>query len=70
MSLKAVHLVFVTALSALTLGCGIWLLRDYFTAPDPERIKLALGCISCAATVAVVIYGRYFLKKLKNVSYL
>jgi hypothetical protein len=69
MSLKAVHLVFVTALTALTLGCGAWFLRLY-RAPDGSRADLLFSCVSFAASVAVVVYGRYFLKKLKRISYL
>jgi hypothetical protein len=69
MSLKAVHLVFVTALSALTFGCAVWFLKDY-RAPGGSQLDLLLGCISLAAGVAVLVYGRYFLKKLKNISYL
>ena len=69
MSLKAVHLVFVTVLTALTLGCAIWFLTDY-RSPDGTQLDLILGCVSVAAFVAVPIYGWYFLKKLKNVSFL
>jgi hypothetical protein len=69
MSLKAVHLVFVTALSALTFGCGIWLLKDYAAAPD-NKTQLVPGCLALAAGVVVIIYGKYFLKKMRGVSYL
>ena len=69
MSLKAVHLFFVTALSALTLGCGIWFLKMYFEAKD-NRGDLVLGVLSIVAFGAVLVYGKYFLKKLKKVSYL
>ena len=33
MSLKAFHLIFITASSALAFGCGVWGLKDYFS-PD------------------------------------
>ena len=69
MSLKAVHLVFVTALTALTLGCAIWFLT-LSRAPEGNSTDLLLSCVSFAASVAVVVYGRYFLKKLKRISYL
>jgi len=61
MSLKAIHLVFVTAMSSLAFGCGIW----RFTADD-----LIFGSLASAVGVTVVIYGIYFLKKLKNISFL
>jgi len=69
MSLKAVHLVFVTALTALALGCGIWFLKLYQT-PSGNRTDLVLSCVSFAASAVVVVYGRHFLKKLKEISYL
>ena len=69
MSLKAVHLFFVTALSALTLGCGIWFLKGYSEARD-NKGDLILGVVSIVAFGAVIVYGKYFLKKLKKVSYL
>ncbi|HTJ00993.1 MAG TPA: hypothetical protein VL527_19070 [Dongiaceae bacterium] len=69
MSLKAFHLVFVTALSGLTFGCAGWLLWSFATAPE-NKLNLTLGCLSLLAGVGVLIYGRYFLRKLKNVSYL
>ena len=69
MSLKAVHLIFVTVLSSLCFGCGIWKLRLY--AQDREATaNLVFGAVALLVGVAVVIYGRYFLKKLKKFSYL
>jgi hypothetical protein len=61
MSLKAVHLVFVTVLTALAFGCAGWA----FSAG-----KVAYGAGGIVAGVLVIIYGIYFLKKLKKVSYL
>jgi heme/copper-type cytochrome/quinol oxidase subunit 2 len=69
MSLKAVHLVFVTVLTALTLGCGIWFLKAYAAATE-EKSNLVIGILFLVACVGVIVYGRYFLKKLKKVSYL
>ena len=66
MSLKAFHLVFITAASALAFGCGAWGLVNYCSAggrwPD-----LAFGLGSLAAGVGLVFYERYFLRKLKQV---
>lgn len=69
MSLKAVHLFFVTVLSALTLGCGVWFLKTYLSATD-NKTNLVLAILSLAACPVVIAYGRYFLKKLKKESYL
>jgi hypothetical protein len=69
MSLKAFHIFFVTASSALAFGCGVWGLKNY-SAPDGRLLDLLFGLGCLAAGGGLVVYGRYFLKKLKNVSYL
>jgi hypothetical protein len=68
MSLKAFHVVFISASGALALGCGIWELKNYFS--EGRALDLVFGLASLAAVVGLVLYERYFLKKLKNVSYL
>ena len=69
MSLKAVHLVFVAALSGLAFGLGLWKVQDY-RAPSGGAGDLWLALGAFAGGVVVIAYGRYFLKKLKSVSYL
>jgi hypothetical protein len=69
MSLKAFHVIFITAASALALGFGVWMLRDY-RGPDGTSGDLLLGIGSLIAGVGLLVYERYFLKKLKNESYL
>jgi hypothetical protein len=61
MSLKGFHLVFVTLLTALAFSCAAWA----FAAGRP-----GVGVTGVAAGVVVVVYGMYFLRKLKNVSFL
>ena len=61
MSLKAFHLIFVTLLTALSFGCAAWA----FAAG-----RLVYGGAAIATGIAVIIYGVYFLKKLKRISYL
>jgi len=69
MSLKAFHLIFITAACGLAFGCGIWALRDYWSAEGGlAQLLAAIG--SFAAGAGLIVYERYFLKKLKNVSYL
>jgi hypothetical protein len=68
MSLKAIHLIFVTLLTVLTLGCGVWKLRSYFSEASASG-DLWWAVISFLAAIAVVCYGRYFLKKLKAISF-
>lgn len=69
MSLKAFHLIFITAASALAFGFGVWELRDYFS-PDGRFGNLAMGALSVLGGIALIVYERYFLKKLKKVGYL
>jgi hypothetical protein len=69
MSLKTFHLVFVTASSALAFGFGIWELKDYWSAGG-RLMDLGMGVASLLVGVCLVLYERYFLKKLRKVSYL
>ena len=61
MSLKAFHLIFVTLLTALSFGCAAWAFTAGWTL---------LGALAVATGILVIIYGVYFLKKLKKISYL
>ncbi len=69
MSLKAFHLVFVTAAIALAFGCGIWGLKDYWSA-DGRPMHLVFGIGSFVTAGMLILYERYFLKKLKKEKYL
>ncbi len=61
MSLKAFHLVFVTLLTALAFGCAAWAFSSG---------SVIWGVAGIAAALLVIVYGVYFLKKLKKISYL
>ncbi len=69
MSLKAFHLLFITAATALAFGCGGWGLKDFFSESGGTW-DLIFGLGSLTGGVGLIVYGRYFLKKLKKVSYL
>ena len=69
MSLKTFHIVFITAASALAFGFGVWMLREY-RAPEGVMSDLAYGISSLVVGVALLVYEGFFVKKLKNVSYL
>ena len=69
MSLKAFHVVFITAASALAFGFGVWLLREY-RGETGAAGDLIGGVASLVAGVGLLVYERFFLKKLKNESYL
>lgn len=61
MSLKAFHLIFVTLLTSLSFGCAAWAFKSGSTF---------WGVLGVITGILVIVYGYYFLKKLKNVSYL
>jgi hypothetical protein len=69
MSLKAIHIVFIMASTLLAIGFGAWSLNNYFQDLG-TRADLWMGLGSVGMALALVCYGVYFLKKLKNVSYL
>lgn len=61
MSLKAFHLIFVSLLTALSFGFAAWAFLSG---------KIIFGAAGIAVGILVIIYGIYFLKKLKKISYL
>ena len=69
MSLKAFHVIFISAAIMLAFGFGVWLLRAY-RAPEGVTGELVGGVASLACGVGLVVYERYFLKKLKKESFL
>ena len=69
MSLKAIHLVFITASTVLCFGFAAWAVRDYLSGSG-SRLELGYAGGSLVVGVALIIYGNYFLKKLKHTSYL
>ena len=69
MSLKSFHLVFITAASALAFGCGVWEV-GVIRSGDGGTFDLAFAVGWFATGVGLLVYERFFLKKLKNVSYL
>ena len=68
MSLKAFHILFVVVSTMLAVGFGIWAIGHYRIHHD--TMSLVAGLISLMAAVVLVWYGRWFLRKLKDVSYL
>lgn len=69
MSLKAVHLFFVTALSALSFGCGVLKLSAYRSEAGTGGDLVFSGAAFIIGAL-VILYGRYFLKKFKALAYL
>ena len=68
MSLKAVHIVFIIASTLLAFSLGGWLLYDYSSSKAKQ--DLVLGVLAVLGGFGLLWYGKYFLKKLKNIGYL
>jgi len=68
MSLKAFHIVFVTASILLSFGFGVWSLLDY--KDNGKSAELIGGIVSMLVGVALIFYAKAILRKLKNISYL
>jgi len=68
MSLKAFHIVFIVVCGLLCLGLGAWSFGEYRQTQSAEFVWGMI--VSVAALVALCIYGKWFLHKLRGVSYL
>jgi hypothetical protein len=68
MSLKAFHLIFISAASLLCLWFAVWMWKAYQAEAVRTDLYYAVG--AGVMGVALLVYEGYFLKKLKNVSYL
>ena len=68
MSLKAFHLVFITASVLLSFVIAAWSMVGY--ADVGRTMDLVFGISSAAIGLGLIVYGRYFLRKLKHISYL
>lgn len=69
MSLKAFHLIFITVTTLFSFFFGLWSLDQYRNA-DPSGMNLVFMFVSFAMSAGLPVYGYYFLKKLKDVSFL
>ena len=68
MSLKAFHVVFVTASVLMAFGVAVWEVLAFQQGGRWSDLALAAG--ASVAGAGLLVYGRYFLKKLKVISYL
>ncbi|KAA3598447.1 MAG: hypothetical protein DWQ06_12065 [Calditrichaeota bacterium] len=68
MSLKAFHIVFIVLSVLVSFGYTYWGVQQYLH--QGALIDLSLGILSGIIGVGLVIYGKKFLEKLKNFSYL
>jgi len=68
MSLKAVHIVFITCSILLAFFLGGWLWHDFGRTGD--RTEEIAAVISCLAGVLLIVYAKAILRKLRQISYL
>ncbi len=69
MSLKAFHLLFITAATVMAFACAALALKNYWSAGG-RFADLAFGLVSLLLGGGLILYERLFLKKLKKASYL
>ena len=69
MSLKALHIVFIPAAFFLCATFGAWAWMN-FDAIGGGALAIGYVVGSGVALVVLLVYGVYFLRKLRNVSYL
>ena len=68
MSLKAFHVFFIAVSMLLAAGFGFWAIRYYRSTGDISALVWGIGSI--LGFVAMGVYGRWFLTKLKSESLL
>lgn len=67
MSLKGVHIAFIVVSLILCAGFGAWAIADW--RESGESISLYMGVGSFVGGIVLAIYGVWFLKKLRGVSF-
>jgi hypothetical protein len=68
MSLKAVHIVFISCSILLAFFLGGWLWHDY--AMTKDRTEAVIGTVSCLSGLLLIAYAKAILRKLRQISYL
>lgn len=68
MSLKAFHVLFVLSSILLCFGFGGWAIHD--RVHGGNLFEFVLGLVSLACGLALILYFKAVLKKLRHISYL
>ncbi len=68
MSLKAFHIVFITFAAIVTFFFGTWLLVT--VEEGGATLRFFFGGLSYATGLALLLYGRYFLRKFRHFSFM
>ncbi len=66
MSLKIFHIIFISLSVLLSLGFGFWAIQ--FAVQQNQPGYMVGGVISLLSAVALIVYGRIFLKKMKDIN--
>jgi DNA-binding transcriptional regulator of glucitol operon len=66
MSLKAMHIVFITCSILLAFFLGGWLWHDY--AATGDRAEAVCGAVSCLGGLVLIVYMKAILRKLRQIS--
>ncbi|MBI3833311.1 MAG: hypothetical protein HY287_03160 [Planctomycetes bacterium] len=66
MSLKAFHILFIVISSILCAGFGAWAVNEYLHFGDAATLAWGLGSFIFVALL--LVYGRWFLKKLSGLN--
>lgn len=68
MSLKALHIFFVSCSTLLALGVAVWCVMQFFDKKGAGYLLAGIG--SAGAGVGLVWYGVAVYRKLKNMSWM
>lgn len=68
MSLKAFHIVFVVSTILLCFGFGAWAIHARLEGGG--LFEFILGLLALAGGLAMIVYFKIVLKKLRDISYL
>ncbi|HEY3852786.1 MAG TPA: hypothetical protein VGO67_00170 [Verrucomicrobiae bacterium] len=68
MSLKAVHITFITCSILLCFFLGGWLWNDYTATKD--RTEAIVAGVSFLMGILLMFYAKSILRKLRQISYL
>jgi DNA-binding transcriptional regulator of glucitol operon len=68
MSLKAVHIFFITCSILLSFFLGGWLWHDYGRTQD--HMEAVMGVVSVLSGFVLILYAKAILRKLRQISFL
>ena len=64
MSIKIVHLIFISVSTLLAFGFGAWCIHTYLR--EKSDLYIGMGGTSFLAGIALILYGISFRRKIKR----